>query len=67
MTWCDLVNDVSTQLPDAAAGAALPCFCYVLAGLLINFGAPGMLALPVGVVLVLAFLFFMRTYGAGVE
>ena len=64
---CDHVNHVATQLPYATACAAISCFSYVLAGLLIHFGAPGLLALPVGVVLVLGFLFFMRTHGDGVE
>ena len=64
---CDHVNHVATQLPYATVCAAISCFSYVLAGLLIHFGAPGLLALPVGVVLVLGFLFFMRTHGDGVE
>lgn len=64
---CDHVNHVSTQLPYATACAFISCISYVLAGLLIHFGAPGLLALPVGIVLVLGFLFFMRTHGDGVE
>lgn len=64
---CDHVNHVSTQLPYATACAFISCISYILAGLLIHFGAPGLLALPVGVVLVLGFLFFMRTHGDGVE
>lgn len=64
---CDHVNHVSTQLPYATACAFISCISYILAGLLIHFGAPGIVALPVGIVLVLGFLFFMRTHGDGVE
>ena len=64
---CDHVNHVSTQLPYATACAFIACISYIVAGLLIHFGAPGLLALPIGIVLVLGFLFFMRTHGDGVE
>ena len=64
---CDHVNHVSTQLPYATACAFIACISYIVAGLLIHFGAPGLLALPVGIVLVLGFLFFMRAHGDGVE
>ena len=64
---CDHVNHVSTQLPYATACAFISCISYIVAGLLIHFGAPGMIALPIGIVLVLGFLFFMRTHGDGVE
>ena len=64
---CDHVNHVSTQLPYATACAFISCISYILAGLLIHFGAPGLVALPIGIVLVLGFLFFMRTHGDGVE
>ena len=64
---CDHVNHVSTQLPYATACAFIACISYIVAGLLIHFGAPGLLALPVGIVLVLGFLLFMRAHGDGVE
>ena len=64
---CDHVNHVSTQLPYATACAFIACISYIVAGLLIHFGAPGILALPVGIVLVLGFLLFMRAHGDGVE
>ena len=64
---CDHVNHVSTQLPYATACAFIACISYIVAGLLIHFGAPGLLALPIGIVLVLGFLLFMRAHGDGVE
>ncbi|MDM8239779.1 Na+/H+ antiporter NhaC family protein [Pseudoflavonifractor phocaeensis] len=64
---CDHVNHVSTQLPYATACAFIACISYIVAGLLIHFGAPGILALPVGILLVLGFLVFMRAHGDGVE
>ncbi len=58
---CDHVNHVSTQLPYAISCAVISGLCYVLAGLLVEFGAPGLLALPVGVVLVLGTLMVLHT------
>ena len=64
---CDHVNHVSTQLPYAASCAAISCLSYVLAGVLTHFGAPGIIALPVGIVLVIGFLAVMKAVGDKVE
>ena len=57
---CDHVNHVSTQLPYAVSCAAISGLCYVLAGVLVEAGLPGLLALPVGVVAMIAFLYVMK-------
>ena len=57
---CDHVNHVSTQLPYAISCAAIAGISYLLAGLLAANGIPGIIALPVGIVLMLCFLFFMK-------
>ncbi len=57
---CDHVNHVSTQLPYAISCAVIAGISYLLAGVLAFMGAPGLLALPIGVVLMLAFLFLVR-------
>ena len=57
---CDHVNHVSTQLPYAISCAAIAGISYLLAGLLASNGIPGIIALPVGIVLMLCFLFFMK-------
>ena len=57
---CDHVNHVSTQLPYAVSCAVISGLCYVLAGFLANAGLPGLLALPVGVVLMLGYLMVMK-------
>ena len=57
---CDHVNHVSTQLPYAISCAAIAGISYLLAGLLAANGAPGIIALPVGAVLMLLFLAFMK-------
>ena len=61
---CDHVNHVSTQLPYAISCAVISGIAYVLAGVLAFAGAPGLIALPVGVVLVLGFLFAMKRRNA---
>ena len=58
---CDHVNHVSTQLPYAITCAAISFVCYLLAGLLTHFGAPGIIALPVGIVLMLGTLMVLHT------
>ncbi len=57
---CDHVNHVSTQLPYAISCAVIAGISYLLAGILATVGAPALIALPVGVVLVFAFLFLMK-------
>ena len=60
---CDHVNHGSTQLPYAIVCAAIAFVSYVVAGLLVHFGAPGILALPFGLVLLLGFLVVMKRMG----
>ena len=57
---CDHVNHVSTQLPYAISCAVIAGISYVVAGALAYFGLPGIIALPVGIVLMLGFLFFVK-------
>ena len=57
---CDHVNHVSTQLPYAVSCAVISGLCYVLAGVLVEAGLPGLLALPVGIVAMIAFLYVMK-------
>ena len=60
---CDHVNHVSTQLPYAVACAVISFLAYVAAGLLVHFGAPGILALPFGMVLLVGFLAVVKQIG----
>ena len=57
---CDHVNHVSTQLPYAVSCAVIAGITYLIAGVLVILGAPGIISLPVGVVLMLGFLFVMK-------
>ena len=57
---CDHVNHVSTQLPYAVSCAVISGITYLIAGLLVSMGAPGLLGLPIGIVLMLGFLFVMK-------
>ena len=57
---CDHVNHVSTQLPYAITCAVISGITYLVAGLLVHFGAPGVLALPVGIVMMLGTLLFIK-------
>ena len=57
---CDHVNHVSTQLPYAVSCAVISGITYIIAGLLAGAGAPGLIALPVGVVLLVGFLFLAK-------
>ena len=57
---CDHVNHVSTQLPYAVSCAVITGISYVLAGFLAHFGLPGVIALPVGIVLMLCYLLFLK-------
>ena len=60
---CDHVNHVSTQLPYAVACAVISFLAYVAAGLLVHFGAPGILALPFGMILLVGFLAVVKQIG----
>ena len=53
---CDHVNHVSTQLPYAVTCAAVTGTTYLIVGVLVHLGLPGLLGLPIGIVLMLATL-----------
>ena len=57
---CDHVNHVSTQLPYALTCAAVSGVTYLIAGILVSAGAPGILGLPIGIVLMLATLVVIK-------
>ena len=57
---CDHVNHVSTQLPYAVTCAVVSGAAYLIAGVLVSVGAPGILGLPIGIVLMLATLFVIK-------
>jgi len=56
---CDHVNHVSTQLPYAFTCAVVSGITYLIAGILVYFGAPGLLGLPIGIALTVATLFVL--------
>ena len=58
---CDHVNHVSTQLPYAISCAVIAGITYLIAGTLAVVGAPALIALPVGIVLMLGFLFVVKS------
>ena len=53
---CNHVNHVSTQLPYAVSVAAISFITYIIAG----FVRTAWIALPVGVLLMVGFLFVMK-------
>ena len=57
---CDHVNHVSTQLPYAISCAVISGVTYLAAGLLAFAGLPGIISLPIGVVLVAGFLLVLK-------
>ena len=57
---CDHVNHVSTQLPYAVTCAAVSGVTYLIAGILVHLGAPGLLGLPIGIVLMLGTLVVIK-------
>ena len=61
---CDHVNHVSTQLPYAVTCAVVSGVTYLIAGILVSLGAPGLLGLPIGIVLMLGALFAIRSRSA---
>jgi len=60
---CDHVNHVSTQLPYAITCAVVSGVTYLVAGILVQAGVPGIVALPIGIVLMLIALFIMKKRG----
>ena len=61
---CDHVNHVATQLPYAISCAVIAGVTYLIAGVLAFSGAPGLIALPIGVAMTLGFLFLMKKRNA---
>ena len=61
---CDHVNHVSTQLPYAITCAVVSGVTYLIAVILVSLGAPGLLGLPIGIVLMLGTLFVIRSRSA---
>ena len=57
---CNHINHVETQLPYALTVAAVSFVCYILAGVLNNANMTWV-SIPVGVVLTVAVLFFIKT------
>lgn len=57
---CDHVNHVSTQLPYAISCAVISGITYIIAGLLASMNLPGIIALPIGIILMVGFLFVMH-------
>ena len=57
---CDHVNHVSTQLPYAVSCAVIAGVTYLIAGALAFAGAPGLIALPIGILMMVGFLVFMK-------
>ncbi len=58
---CDHVNHVSTQLPYAISCAVISGLSYILAGFLASNGLPAVIALPVGIVMMIGYLFFVKS------
>ncbi|MCI9122085.1 MAG: Na+/H+ antiporter NhaC family protein [Oscillibacter sp.] len=61
---CDHVNHVSTQLPYAITCAVVSGVTYLIAGFLVNAGLPGLLGLPIGIVLMIGTLLVLRQRNA---
>ena len=64
---CDHVNHVSTQLPYAITCAVVSGVTYLIAGILVSAGAPGILGLPIGIVLMIGALFVIRSRNSSVS
>ena len=52
---------MSTQLPYAITCAVVSGVTYLIAGILVSVGAPGLLGLPIGIVLMVGTLFVLRS------
>ena len=59
---CDHVNHVDTQLPYAITAAVVSMVGYVMAGILVRFALPPILALPIALGLMLLVLFAIRAH-----
>ena len=60
---CEHVNHVSTQLPYAVVAAVVSFITYIVAG----FAQSAWIALPVGIVLMIAVLFAIRNISGTLE
>lgn len=60
---CDLLSHVATQIAYSLTVAVISSFCYLLAGLLVINGVTGLLALPVGAVMVVGFVLYIKKKG----
>lgn len=58
---CNHINHVSTQLPYALTSAAVSFVSFFIAGILQSVGAPAMLSLPIGIVLLIGTLIVIKT------
>ena len=58
-------SHVSTQLPYAITCAVVSGVTYLIAGILVSMGAPGLLGLPIGIVLMIGALFVIRSKNPG--
>lgn len=56
---CNHIDHVSTQLPYAISVAVISFICYILAGLF-NLANLTWLSIPIGIVLVIGYLFYMK-------
>ena len=56
---CNHISHVETQLPYAISVAAISFVCYLLAGLF-DLAGVTFLAIPIGIVLTIGFLFVMK-------
>ena len=54
------MNHVSTQLPYAISCAVVSGVTYLIAGVLVRMALPGIIALPIGLAIMIAFLFAAR-------
>ena len=61
---CDHVSHVSTQLPYAISCAVVAGITYLIAGVLAFAGAPGLIALPIGVLLMIGMLVLAKKRSA---
>ena len=59
---CDHVDHVDTQLPYAVTAAAISLVGYILAGVLVRFQLPPLLALPIVLALMIFVLVTIRTH-----
>ena len=60
---CNHIDHVSTQLPYAISVAVISFICYILAGVF-NMANITWLSIPIGIALVIVFLFFMKKKSA---